>query len=125
MRTVLEAGQQRELSPSSASGAPPPQRDCYLRGGECLSVVRAGLLSSSHVMGHLAFPVMEEVCWHPLLSLSLVDSLCWGEGSVRKRVKADCTRVGSEVAGVCEYSELRALLKGEHWRSHCLADSPS
>ena len=34
---------------------------------------------------------------------------------MRKRVKADCTRVGSEasVAGVCEYSELRVLLKGE------------
>ena len=45
---------------------------------------------------------------------------------MRKRVKADCTRVGSEasVAGVCEYSELRALLKGEDWKSHCLADSP-
>ena len=37
-RTALEAGQQRELSPSSASGAPPPQRDCCLQGGECLSV---------------------------------------------------------------------------------------
>lgn len=62
MRTALEAGQQRELSPSSASGAPPPQRDCCLQGGECLSVVCAGLLFPSHVMGRLAFPVMEEVC---------------------------------------------------------------
>lgn len=51
MRKALEAGQQRELSPSSASGAPRPQRACCLQGGECLSVVCAGLLSPSHVMG--------------------------------------------------------------------------
>lgn len=37
MKTALEVGQQRELSPRSASGAPPRQRDCCLQGGARLS----------------------------------------------------------------------------------------
>lgn len=58
MRTALEVGQQRELSPGSASGAPPPQRDCCLQGGAHLSEdVQASL--RSQVRGHLAFPVMK------------------------------------------------------------------
>lgn len=77
--------------------------------------------------GALAFPVTEEglLTSFAVTQFGRLHRAGVGGVSEKREQEQIASRVSSEASamGVCECSELRALLKGEDWRGHCLAQS--